>query len=105
MASWGIALSRWSNPFAAYIRSPAQLQHGREAVDRARAIGPKTARERGYVEAVSELYSSEAVDQRTRMLAYRDAMAKVAQANPRDAEASIFYALAIAAAASPADKT
>ncbi len=105
MTSWGIALSRWSNPFAAYLRSPAQLQHGREAVDRARAIGPKTARERGYVDAVSELYSSEAVDQRTRMLAYRDAMAKVAEANPDDTEASIFYALAIAAAASPADKS
>jgi hypothetical protein len=105
LTSWGVALSRWGNPFGAYLRSPAQLQEGREAVDRARAIGPKTARERAYIDAVSELYSAKTVEQRTRMLAYRDAMAKVAEANPDDTEASILYALAIAAAASPADKT
>jgi hypothetical protein len=45
MAEWGIALSRWSNPFAAGIRPPALLQQGRDAVDRARAVGIKTARE------------------------------------------------------------
>jgi hypothetical protein len=39
------------------------------------------------------------------VLAYRDAMAKVAAANPDDTEAAIFYALAIAVAASPTDKT
>ena len=75
-------------------------------MNRARTIGPKTARERAYVDAVSQLYAGfETIDQRTRMLAYRDAMAKVAEANPDDTEASIFYALSIAAAASPADKT
>jgi len=106
MAEWGIALSRWGNPFAAGLRPPAQLQQGRDAVDRARAIGPKTARERAYLEAVSLLYARfETIDQRTRMLAYRDAMAKVAESNADDTEASIFYALSIAAAAAPADKT
>src|ERR671920_1026845 len=42
MAEWGIALSRWSNPFAPGIRPAAQLQPGREAVDRARKLNPKT---------------------------------------------------------------
>ncbi len=106
MAEWGIALSRWGNPFVASLRPAAQLQQGRDAVDRARTIGPASERERAYLDAVSLLYArSETIDQRTRMLAYRDAMAGVAKANPDDTEASIFYALSIAAAASPADKT
>lgn len=106
IAEWGIALSRWSNPFAAGIRGAGPLQQGRDAVERARGIGPKTARERAYVDAVAWLYADfETTDQATRVRAYRDAMAKVAATNPHDDEASIFYALALAAAASPADKT
>ena len=106
MAEWGIALSRWGNPFTANLRLPAQLQQGRDAVGRARAIGLATARERAYVDAVSLLYARfESIDQRARMLAYRDAMAKVAAENADDPEASIFYALSIAAAAAPSDKT
>src|SRR5206468_5288692 len=35
MAYWGIALSRWTNPMATAMRSPAQLQSGRRAVDAA----------------------------------------------------------------------
>ena len=106
MAEWGIALSRWSNPFSPGIRPAAPLQQGRDAIARARAIGTRTPREAGYLDAVEHLYAnSETVDQRTRLLAYRDGMAKVAAANPDDDEAVIFYALAIAAAALPTDKT
>src|SRR5476649_629775 len=32
MAEWGIALSRWSNPFVAGIRPAGPLKQGREAV-------------------------------------------------------------------------
>ena len=106
MAEWGIALSRWSNPFSPGIRPAAQLQQGRDAIVRARAIGTKTPREADYLDAVSQLYTNfETVDQRTRLLAYRDGMAKVAAANPTDDEAAIFQALAIAATALPTDKT
>jgi hypothetical protein len=105
MAEWGIALSRWSNPFAVGLRPAGPLQQGRDAVARARTIGPRTDRERAYVEAVSRLYADfETKDQAARLLAYRDAMSKVAAAYPNDTEASIFYALSVAAAASPADK-
>src|SRR5262249_51002556 len=76
MAEWGVALSRWGNPFAVGIRAAGPMRLGREAVERAAAIGPKTARERAYIEAVSRLYASfETVDQRTRVVAYREAMA------------------------------
>jgi hypothetical protein len=106
MAEWGIALSRWSNPFVVGIRPAGPLQQGRDAVERARTIGTKTDRERAYVDAVSRLYADfETTDQTARVLAYRDGMSKVAAAYPNDSEASIFYALSIAAAASPTDKT
>ena len=63
-------------------------------------------RERAYVDAVSQLYERfEAIDQPARVLAYRDAMNRVAASNPNDREASIFYALALAAAAPPTDKS
>ena len=105
MAYWGIALSNWSNPFAGF-KSPAQLKLGLEAVTKARAAAPKTKRERDYVEAVAQLYVDDPhVDQDARLLAYETAMERVARDNPQDSEASIFYALALAAAADPADKT
>lgn len=106
MAEWGIALSRWSNPFANGLRQPGPLRQGRDAVERARTLGPKTDRERAYVDAVSRLFGDfETTEQPARVRAYRDQMAKVAAAYPDDTEASIFYALSIAAAASPTDKT
>ena len=106
MAEWGIALSRWGNPFAAGIRPAGLLQQGRDAARRAAAIGAKTGRERAYVDAASQLYADfETTDQTARVRAYRDAMSKVAAGYPNDNEASIFYALALTAAASPADKT
>jgi tetratricopeptide (TPR) repeat protein len=106
IALWGVALARWGNPFAAGIKPPAQLQPGAAAVDRARSAGAKSERERAYIDAVAKLYDNMAtVDQRTRLIAYRDAMERVAATNPEDTEASAFYALALAASADPADKT
>jgi tetratricopeptide (TPR) repeat protein len=108
MAEWGIALSRWGNPFGVGIRPASALRLGREAVERARTIGFHTPRERGYVDAVAHLYdSADAGSQPARLAAYRDSMAALAAAYPDDAEAEIFHALAIAAvaAASPLDPT
>src|SRR5438874_2204799 len=106
IASWGVALARWGNPFAAGTKPPAQLQPGAAAVARARAAGAKTERERAYIEAVARLYENmDTSDQRARMIAYRDAMEKLAATYVDDTEASAFYALALAASADPADKT
>ena len=105
IAWWGIALSSWSNPFAGF-KSPAQLTQGLNAVTAARALGTGTPRERAYIEAVARLYvDADRLDQPTRALAYEQAMERVAADYPADDEASIFYALALAAAADPADKT
>jgi tetratricopeptide (TPR) repeat protein len=106
MAEWGVALSRWGNPFGVGVRPEPTLRLGSEATARARTIGFKTTRERQYVDAVALLYEgASAANQPARLAAYRDAMAAVAAAHPDDAEAEIFYALAIAgaAASSPLD--
>jgi hypothetical protein len=106
IADWGIALSRWSNFFAPGIRPAGVLRQGQDAIAHAKALGLKTPRESAYVEAVSALYSNvDTLDQPARLMAYRDRMATLAADFPDDTEASIFYALALAAAASPADKT
>src|SRR5258707_15630444 len=106
MAYWGIALSNWGNPFAAGLKPQAQIEKGLKAVEQARAAGAKTERERAYIEAVARLFTDTAtLDQRSRILAYESATAAVSAAYPDDIEATIFYALALAAAADPADKT
>jgi hypothetical protein len=106
IAHWGIAMSQWSNPFSNALRPVPQLEAGRSALARAAAIGAKTPRERDFVSAAAALYDQfETVDQGARQRAYRDAMAAVAAKHGDDPEASAFYALALAAAADPADKT
>jgi len=106
IAQWGIALSRWGNPFAAGNKTPAQLEAGRAAIGKATSIGAKTERERDFVAAAERLFADfETVDQRTRLLAYRDAMSTVASRYADDPEASAFYALALAASNDPTDRT
>ena len=106
MAEWGIAMSRWGNPFNVAQRAAGPLKEGQAAVDRARALKPPTPREQAYLDAVATLFANAGtVDQRTRIVAYRDAMAAVAAANPADIEAQVFYALSIAGSHTPSDKT
>jgi len=106
MAQWGIALSQWTNPFSIVKRTPQQLQAGRETAARAKAAGAKSERERIFIDAIAVLYAApDTLDQRTRIAAYRDAMSGLSAKYPEDSEAAAFYALALAAAADPADKT
>jgi tetratricopeptide (TPR) repeat protein len=106
MAYWGIGISRWGNPFAPGIKGSAAMEAGRTALAKAKEIGAKTERERDYIAAVARLFEGyEKVDQRTRLLAYRDAMAEVAARYANDPEASAFYALSLAASADPTDMT
>jgi tetratricopeptide (TPR) repeat protein len=106
IAHWGVALSTWSNPFAAGIKPVAALQAGRDAVGKAKEAGAKTDRERAFIDAAARLYADfETVDQRTRVLAYRDAMQQVSSRFPDDPEARAFYALAVASSQDPADMT
>jgi hypothetical protein len=106
IAYWGIALSDWSNPFAPGKKDKNQLQLGRQNAQRGIELGAKTERERAYIAAVSKLYGDfENTPQQQRLVAYRDAMGELATRYPEDHEAQIFYALALAVAEDPADKT
>ena len=106
IAYWGLALASWGNPFAAGEKALPQIRRGQEALERARVARPASERERAYLAAVAELFRDpEHRDQRTRVLAYREAMGVLAARHPEDMEATIFYALAIAQSAPPSDKT
>ena len=107
MAYWGIALSRWTNPMAPGVRTPAQLAPGKQAVDAALGVGTRaTARESLYIRAAGELYKDyDHLDQGARVAAYARAMRELVAAQPADTEARIFYAIALTASASPTDKT
>jgi hypothetical protein len=104
MAHWGVALSRWGNPFAG-LRSPQQIELGRTAIQRALATGAPTPRERAFIAAAAELYTSgDASTQRARTVAYERGMERVVRAFPGDMEARIFYALAVDQTALASDK-
>jgi tetratricopeptide (TPR) repeat protein len=107
MAHWGIALSRWGNPMAAGNRSVALLQQGRASSDAAMRLATRASeRERGYIQAVSQLYDDVTrADQAARVAAYERAMNALTTRQPADTEAIIFHAIALTASASPTDKT
>jgi tetratricopeptide (TPR) repeat protein len=104
IAWWGVAMSRWGNPFAPG-RPLANIQQGSEAVAKARAVGAKTQRERDVIEAVAALFAEyQTVDHRTRIVNYERAMERVHKAYPEEEELASFYALAINQTALPTDK-
>jgi tetratricopeptide (TPR) repeat protein len=104
MAYWGLAMVAADNPFGWPVS--LKLQEGAEAIQQAKAVGAATARERGYIEALTVLYTDHAtVPHRQRALAYEQAMGQVAAAYPDDVEATILYALTVSANHDFNDKT
>jgi hypothetical protein len=104
IAWWGVAMSRWGNPFAP-ARPVAALEQGREAIAKARAAGARTERERLYIEAAAALFTDfEKVDARTRTVNYERAMERLYASNPDDLETAAFYALSVNQTAVPTDK-
>src|SRR5260370_35557420 len=88
------------------MKEERELEAGIESGDRGKDAGEKTAREQAYIAAVAKLYSDfDSTAQHARLIAYRDAMGKVAANYSEDHEAQIFYALALAASEEPTDKT
>jgi len=105
IAYWGIAISHRPNPLVLPLAAAA-LKNGLEAVEKGKAIGAKTERERDWIAAIEVYYKDhDKIDQTTRGLAYERAMEQLAQKYPDDMEATIFYALALNETAPPSDKT
>lgn len=105
MAQWGVAMAWLGNPLAA-PPSARGLKEGWAAVEKAKAAGAKTPREREYIAAIEILYKdADKVDHRTRALAYEKAMEQISARYPADREAAVFYALALNITLDPNDKT
>jgi tetratricopeptide (TPR) repeat protein len=104
IAYWGIALSLLNNPHAP--PPVGNLPLGLAAIEKAKAVGAKTQRERDLINAMAAFYTDfDKVAHRSRVLAYLKAMEGVAQAYPNDDEAQILYAIELNVAAPPSDKT
>jgi tetratricopeptide (TPR) repeat protein len=104
MAYWGIAMSCY-RPQSEPPR-PEALAAGRDAAEKAAAIGAPSDRERRYVAAVRDFYQDAAsLDEPGRAAAYRNEMAGLYAALPDDDHAAIFYALALFETAPPTDAT
>src|SRR6266478_8147595 len=105
IAYWGIAISHRPNPMILPLTSTI-LKNGLEAVEKGKAIGAKTERERDWLAAIEFYYRDyDKIDQTKRGLAYEKAMEALMQKYPDDPETAIFYALALNGTAVHSDKT
>jgi len=105
MAYWGLAVNYLGNTLAS-APSPADAAAASEALDKARAIGAKTQRERDWIEAIGAYYRDhDKLAQDTRLAAYTNAMEQMTQRYPDDFEAWTYYALTLQASAPRNDKT
>ncbi len=106
IAYWGIAMAHQQNPLTAQQPNSKAAQEALAGLDKAKAIGAKTQRERDYLAAVEIIYrDADKTDFRARRVAYEKAMEALAQRYADDAEAKIFYALSLDMTAPLTDKT
>src|SRR5499433_1670858 len=98
MAFWGVALTLLNNPHGAPPASNLPL--GLAAIEKAKAVGAKTQRERDYINALAVMYVDyDKIDHRSRVQAYLKAMEALAGRYPEDDEAQIAYAIQLKGAA------
>jgi tetratricopeptide (TPR) repeat protein len=105
IAYWGIAMDQLGNSL---VGPPprAQADAAWAALEKAREIGAKTERERGWIDALGAYFRDhDKVDVETRLRAYNKAMEQMAQRYPDDYEVQVFYALTLQASASKTDLT
>jgi tetratricopeptide (TPR) repeat protein len=103
IAYWGVAMSNfhplWTPP------TEIELEKGAKAIQIAQSL--KTSqREAAYIDAIAAFYKDwRTTDHKTRSLNFEKGMEAVYKNYGEDKEAAVFYALALAAAADPDDKT
>ena len=104
IAQWGIALTLLNNPHSPI--PAANLAPGLAAIQKAKAIGAKTERERDYIDALAVMYvDHDKLSHRQRITSFLKAMEALAAKYPKDDEAQIAYAITLNTSASPTDKT
>src|SRR5713101_2443760 len=104
IAYWGVAMSELPNPLVPPF-PPANLKAGWEAIQQGKAAKSQTPREAEYLAAIEVFYRDyDKVDHKTRAGLYERAMQLLHEHHPEDAEAAIFYALALNGAVDLDDK-
>jgi hypothetical protein len=104
IAQWGIALTLLDNPHLP-IPQP-NLAPGLAAIQKAKAMNAKTERERDYIDALTLMYVDyDKLGHRQRIVAFRDALEKLAGKYPDDDEAQIAYAITLNTSADLSDKS
>lgn len=104
MAHWGMAMTHyhqlWEPP------SGDDLREGAAQIGIAARVPAGSRLERQFIDALALYYrDADRTQAAVRAERYARAMAEIARSNPGDTEAQIFYALALIATASPADRT
>ncbi len=104
IAGWGIAALAIGNPYATGP-TPDGAKRAEEAIAQARAIGAKSERERGYIDAVAAYYDKFGERPHpARLRSMADAFEALAKQYPDD-ETQIFSAIYLVATQQPSDKT
>src|SRR5438874_5173875 len=93
IAHWGVAMSIWHQLWNRPDRR--RIERGGSELKQARALKNGTARERGYISALSTFYAHPGRAYQKRVTAYSKAMEKVSRQNADDHEAAAFYALSL----------
>src|SRR5438128_1592038 len=95
IAHWGVAMSLWHQLW----NRPKMdvLERGSAELKATRKL-QASSREKDYISALSAFYEHPRRAHEKRVSVYSKAMARVAQRNPNDHEASAFYALSLLAA-------
>jgi tetratricopeptide (TPR) repeat protein len=122
MAHWGVAMTWWHPIWTP--PAPDERAAGRQAIERARAIGGGTDVERGLIAALSAYYADPTpsatatgpgeagqschgltggAEHAARAMAYEAAMERLFAQYPGDVEVASFYALALLATHPPTD--
>src|SRR2546421_4392884 len=105
MAYWGLAVTALGSSLAA-PPAPKDAAAAWAALEKARAVGAKTQRERDWIEAIAAYYRDhDSAPLSTRLAAYTRAMERMTQRYPDDFEAWTYYALPLQASAPRNDKT
>jgi tetratricopeptide (TPR) repeat protein len=105
IAYWGVAMDYLGNTLAT-VPTRAEAQAAWDALEKARAIGAKTQRERDFIEALSAYFREhEKTPVDARLSAYNAALERMAQSYPNDFEVQAYYALTLQASAKKSDLT
>src|SRR5580765_6655020 len=103
MAQWGIAMSHYHG-----LWENGDVAAGRAAIRKSQQIATSatvTARERAYIDALSEIYSEDDQNAYAHVQAFEQKMGELQASYPDDSEAAIFHALTLDIIAPKTDKT